>query len=162
MGSVGCLTVAELTFNVKTDGIEALRDKMRVACTVAENILAWQIKADTEPYVPADTLSLTTRTEVRYNNIIYPGPYARYLYYGKYMVDESGHGPRHYVDSNGNEVIRYPKGSHLHATDKDLVFSQKVHGQAQSHWFEASKAENLDKWKRVVAKAIGEKTHDGN
>ncbi len=39
-------------------------------------------------------------------------------------------------------------------TDKDLVFNQTVHPQAQSHWFEASKAQNLGNWIRVAGKAV--------
>ena len=39
-------------------------------------------------------------------------------------------------------------------TNKDLVFNKAMHSQAQSHWFEASKAENKDKWERVFGKAV--------
>ena len=53
----------------------------------AEHILALQIKKDTTPFVPALTGSLSTRTRVEEGTVIYPGPYARYLYYGKLMVD---------------------------------------------------------------------------
>lgn len=47
-----------------------------------------------------------------------------------------------------------PKGGTKVVTDKDLVFSKVMHDKAQSHWFEASKAENLEKWVRVADKAV--------
>ena len=47
-----------------------------------------------------------------------------------------------------------PKGGTKVVTDKDLVFSKAMHSQAQAYWFEASKAENLDKWMRVADKAV--------
>ena len=47
-----------------------------------------------------------------------------------------------------------PKGGTKVLTDKNLVFNMSGHSQAQSHWFEASKAENLDKWIRVADKAV--------
>mgnify|MGYP007115459530 FL=1 len=47
-----------------------------------------------------------------------------------------------------------PKGGTKVLTDKNLVFNTSGHSQAQSHWFEASKAENLEKWIRVADKAV--------
>lgn len=46
------------------------------------------------------------------------------------------------------------KGATKVLTDKDLVFNKAMHAQAQSHWFEASKAENLEKWIRIADKAV--------
>ena len=85
---------------------------------------------------------MDARTRVDGSHIIYPGPYAHYLYVGKLRVDpETGSS---YAPKGGTKVL----------TDKDLVFSKAVHGQAQSHWFEASKAENIEKWVRVADKAV--------
>jgi hypothetical protein len=98
----------------------------------AEHLVAVQAEKDTRPFVPALTLSLANRTRVDGNTIIYPGPYARYLYYGKVMAG--------------------PKYGPKYATDKDLVYTKSMHPNAQSHWFEASKAQNLDKWLRGVKK----------
>ena len=42
-----------------------------------------------------------------------------------------------------------PKGATKVLTDKNLVFNKAMHSQAQDHWFEASKAENMDKWLKV-------------
>lgn len=133
---MGYLTVK---VNMNDWGISA---KLVGAAKRAEHAVAVQAAKDTEPYVPMLTGSLKNRTQVKDNMIIYPGPYARYLYYGKLMVDpETGSA---WARENVNKVL----------TDKNLVFTTAIHPDAQSHWFEASKAENLEKWKRVAAKAV--------
>lgn len=142
------------SLDVITDSSTKAIKKIISNAPKAEHILALQIAKDTRPYVPADTESLNNRTRVDGNRIIYPGPYARYLYFGKYMVDEKGNGPMHFVDKNGNEVIRYRKGSKLHATDRNLVFTTDVHPNAQSHWLEASKADNIEKWEEIAKTAL--------
>lgn len=117
----------------------------------ADKILANQVKQDTERFVPALEGMLTTKTRVVKNTVVYPGPYARYLYHGKLMVDATtGKGPAN-IPGVGP---RFKKGSKLRATDKNLIFQKSVHPDAQSEWFEASKAVNLDKWKRVYARAV--------
>lgn len=130
-----------LTVHVKMSdwGLSA---KLASAAKRAEHAVAVQAAKDTEPYVPMLTGSLKNRTQVKDNLIIYPGPYARYLYYGKLMVDPE----------TGSAWAR--KGASKVVTDKNLVFTQSVHPDAQSYWFDASKAENLDTWKRVAAKAV--------
>lgn len=126
-------------FNVKVEIDPAWIEK---DAKRAQEILANQVKQDTDQFVPAKTGSLATRARVDGNHLIYPGPYARYLYYGKLMVDPE----------TGSSYAR--KGSTKALTGKDLVFSKATHGKAQAEWFEASKAINLDKWKRVYAKAV--------
>lgn len=107
----------------------------------AEHAVAVQMEKDTRPFVPALTGSLMNRTRVDGNVVIYPGPYARFLYYGKVMVDPDTGSP--FAQKGAVKVL----------TDKDLVFNRSVNPQAQSHWFEASKAQNLEKWVRVYRKA---------
>lgn len=143
-----------LKFSVYTDGLEAIKDKLMQSSSKAEHTLAIQIREDTSPYVPALTGSLDTRTRIEGfsgvglgpgtggSTIVYPGPYARYLYFGKLMVDPT----------TGSSYA--PKGGTKVVTDKNLVFNKAMHAQAQSHWFEASKAENLEKWVRVADKAV--------
>lgn len=143
-----------LKFSVHTEGLESNKDRLMQASSEAEHILAVQIRKDTSPYVPALTGSLDTRTRIEGfsdaglgpgtggSMIVYPGPYARYLYYGKLMVDPT----------TGSSYA--PKGGTKVVTDKNLVFSKSMHAQAQSHWFEASKAQNLEKWVRVADKAV--------
>jgi len=121
----------------------------------AETIVVTQIKKDTSPYVPFKTGNLDQRTRVVDNTVIYPGPDARYLYYGHKMVDmATGKGPMHYVDRFGNEVFRYRKGAVLVPTEEPLTYNKDFHPLAGPHWFERSKAENLPKWLRVAEKAV--------
>lgn len=98
----------------------------------AELWLANAVLKDTRPYVPALTESFSNRAHIedgdRKKVVVYPGPYARYLYYGK--------------------VMKGPKTGPKYATDKNLVFTKTRHPQAQAFWFEASKAQNLERWKR--------------
>ena len=131
-----------LKFSVDASGMDAVKAAHAQACTKAEHAVALQVKKDTEPFVPALTGSLTQRTRVVGNEVIYPGPYARFLYYGKVMVDPN----------TGSTYA--PKGGTKAVTDRNLVFKKKTHMQAQSHWFEASKAQNLEKWVRVADKAV--------
>ena len=131
-----------VTFAMHFGGMEAIKDKLAESCTRAESIVGQQVIKDTEPFVPALTGSLTIRTRLDGNKIIYPGPYARFLYYGKVMVDPQ----------TGSTFA--PKGGTKVLTNRDLVFSRAMHPQAQSHWFEASKAQNLDKWIRIAEKAV--------
>lgn len=131
-----------VTFAMHFGGMEAIKDKLAESCTRAESIVGQQVIKDTEPFVPALTGSLTIRTRLDGNKIIYPGPSARFLYYGKVMVDPQ----------TGSTFA--PKGGTKVLTNRDLVFSKAMHPQAQSHWFEASKAQNLDKWIRIAEKAV--------
>ena len=131
-----------LKFTVHVEGMSAVMEALTNACSRAEQTVAVQIEKDTASFVPMLTGSLTQRTRVDGNQIVYPGPYARFLYYGKVMVDpETG---STYAPKGGAKVV----------TDRDLVFNQTAHPQAQSHWFEASKAQNLEKWLRVADKAV--------
>jgi len=116
-----------------------------------EAIVATQVLKDTSPFVPALTGSLNQRSHVEGNKVIYAGPYARYLYYGKVMVDsKTGKGARYIPDVGW----RFRRGATLVPTDRDLVFTKTMHGQAQSHWFEASKALNMKKWESIAQKAV--------
>jgi hypothetical protein len=133
-----------LKFTVDTSGMDAVKEAAARACTKAEHEVAVQVETDTRPFVPSSgaAAGLINRTRVIGNSIVYPGPYARYLYNGKLMVDPE----------TGSSWVR--KGEHKVTTDRNLVFRTDVNPQAQSHWFEASKAQNLDKWVRVADKAV--------
>lgn len=132
-----------LKFDVHTDGLESIGSELQQACSKAEHILAQQIAKDTAQYVPMLTGSLNTRTKVEGNKIIYPGPYARFLYYGKVMIDPD----------TGSTWAR--KGKTKVVTERDINFTKDFHPYAQAHWFEASKAANLEKWVRVAEKEVG-------
>lgn len=137
--------MAGLKFDIDVDGWNKIKKALARRCTKAEHIVAIQVEKDTSPYTPALTGSLNQRTRVVGNSVVYPGPYARYLYYGKLMVDPDTGSP--WAQPGAVKVL----------TDRDLVFIQSVHPQAQAHWFEASKAQNLDKWRRVAAENVYKK-----
>lgn len=120
----------------------ALNKKIRRAGKGAGHALAIQIAKDTEKYVPARTKSLANRTVVSDDTVLYPGPYARFLYYGKLMIDPK----------TGSSWAA--KGASKEVTGTDLNISTAVHKNAQSHWFEASKAQNLGKWRRIAGRAV--------
>lgn len=131
-----------LKFSVKAEGFDELQEAIARACTKAEHIVAVQVQKDTSPYVPFLNGGLDDNTKVIGNTIVYDTVYARFLYYGKVMVDpETG---STYAKNGATKVL----------TDKNLEFNKAGHNQAQSYWFEASKAENLKKWIRVADKAV--------
>ena len=130
-----------LTFKIKPETF-FLSDKLHRLASRAEKILAAQVMKDTEKYVPALTGSLNTRTHLEGNRIVYPGPYARFLYYGKVMI---------YPPTGSTWAPRY---GHKVVTDRDLVMNKSMHPNATSHWFEVSKAANLEKWERVAERAM--------
>ena len=131
-----------LKVTVDTSGFDAAKQAIAERCKQAEHVLAEQMEKDTQPFVPMLTGSLTQRTRVVGNDIIYPGPYSRFLYYGKVMIDPN----------TGSTYA--PKGGTKVVTDRNLVFNHTAHPQAQAHWCEASKAQNIDKWARVAQKAV--------
>ena len=124
----------KLKFSVRTEGFEKIERDLLDRADKAEVWLANEVLKDTDPFVPMLTGSLSQRSHVEGKSVVYPGPYARYLYYGK--------------------VMKGPKYGPKYATDKDLVYTKSAHPNAQSHWFEASKAQNLPKWLRGVKKLV--------
>lgn len=146
-----------MKFTVHTEGLDAIKDKLARGCSDAEHKVATAILSDTDPYVPFLNGVLSESGRVVNNYVIWGGkfaPYARYLYYGKVMVDRAtGKGPMRIVSQDGTEVIRFRKGAKLTETSRDLNIQRSRHPKAQSHWFEASKAKNLPKWLRVAKEA---------
>lgn len=130
-----------LTFDVHSAGLDEIKDRMEQTCSKAEHILAQQVAKDTEPYVPMRSGSLRNRTRVVGNKIIYPGPYARYLYYGKLYVDPVTGSP--FARKGVTKIPAVP--------ETKLKY---YHPGTRSHWFEAAKSQNKDKWLRVAKKAV--------
>lgn len=131
-----------LKISMKDNFSAPLMKKLQEAGPRARHAVAVQVEKDTEPFVPARTKSLVNRTQVVDSLVIYPGPYARFLYNGKLMIDPD----------TGSAWAR--KGATKVVTGKDLDIKTDVHSQAQAHWFEASKAQNREKWERVAGRAI--------
>lgn len=127
-----------IRFDVKVEINDA---KLKVRVDRANEILANEAMKDTDKFVPKLTGTLSGGARVSDGQIVYPGPYARYLYHGKLMVDSK----------TGSSYAR--KGSTKTLTGKPLNVA-KSNPMAQPEWFEVSKAINLEKWKRVYAKAV--------
>ena len=119
-----------LKFKVHMDGMDELKKAFSKACTKAEHTVAEEVLSDTAPFVPALTKSLTNRSHVE----------------GNYVVDPKINAAGFLTDEGWKS--RY--GSKKIETDRNLVFNKSVHPQAQAYWFEASKAQNLEKWKRAA------------
>jgi hypothetical protein len=129
-------------FKVHADGLEYIEASVRRAATAAENKLAEAIKTDSEPFVPALTGEFSSKTTVDDNLIIYPAPFARFLYWGKLMIDPNTGSA--WAKAGVKKITAAP----------DLVFTKTIHPQAQSQWFEAAKAQNLNKWIKVARKEV--------
>lgn len=128
-----------LKFKVHIEGRASIEDKLGLRCTKAEEAVADQVMTDTDKFTPRLNGIMNMRTKVIKTKdgagVYYPEPYARYLYFGKLMVDPATGSA--WAPQDGHKVV---------LPDKNLVFNQAYHSQAQSHWFEVSKALNLDKW----------------
>ena len=107
----------------------------------AQETLANEVMKDTDKFVPKLTGILSGDAKVTGETVVYPGPYARYLYHGKLMVDPE----------TGSSYAK--KGNTKTLTGKSINVA-KSNPMAQPEWFEVSKSMNLDKWKRVFAKAV--------
>lgn len=127
-----------ISFKVKTSDFSTILP----STSQAEKTLAAQVMADTDKFVPALTGSLAQRAHIEESTIVYPGPYARFLYYGKVMIYEP----------TGSTWA--PKYEHKVVTGRDLIMGKSMHPLATSHWFEVSKAANLEKWLRVAGRLV--------
>lgn len=127
---------------IDASGVLPLIARIGPANKKMTHTVAMQVHRDTVPYVPMRTGSqmlrsrphMSDKSKVEGSKIIYPGPYARYLYMGKVMEGPL-HGPKH-------------------ATDRNLVFSDKPHQKATARWFEESKKANINTWKKVARRAF--------
>lgn len=133
-----------MKISMKDNFSAQLMKKLQQAGPRAAHAVAVQIQKDTEEFVPASgsPAGMYERTQVVENMVVYTGPAARMLYNGKLMIDPE----------TGSSWAR--KGATKVVTGKDLDIKKHHHSKAQSHWFEASKAQNMDKWDRVAERAI--------
>lgn len=121
------------------------------------------VMADMVPYMPMDTGQFIDVTRAMSQAIAGSGtvvaaapPFGRYLYEGKVMVDSvTGKGPMKIPDGPGAYVLRFRKGAKLRATDRPLQYSKSAHPDAQDHWFDAAKKQNLSKWVKNTKKMAG-------
>lgn len=133
-------------------------DRFSAQFAAAQQWLADRVLEDCIPFVPMQTGSLIQRsyTEAGGRRVVFPGPYARYLYGGLVMVDaETGKGPMKIPDGTGGCLLRFRKGARLVPTDRKLDYSTAAHPQATDHWFDAAEAVNKDYWLDGVKRVGG-------
>lgn len=123
----------------------------------AQQWLGDRVLEDCRACMPHLTGNLQQRshTEDDGKKVIFPGPYAGYLYRGKVMVDaETGKGPRKIPTGPGEFVLRFRKGAKLVPTDRPLTYSNP---QAGPEWFEVAKRRHIQFWINGVKEKLGGK-----
>lgn len=110
----------------------------------AQQWLGDRILEDCRSLMPLRTGSLQQRshTEDGGARVVFPGPYGRFQYGGKVMIDPD----------TGSPWAR--KGVKKVLTDRPLTYSNP---QATDHWFDAAKARHGDYWVTGAKKRIGGK-----
>ena len=109
-------------------------------------------------YVPWDSgvlgKSAYGATQIGSGNVVYPGPYAHYMYYGEV------YGPNIPVFEDDSGVpTRYfsPPGRKKHPTGRELQYKTDVNPLAGSYWFERMKADHLKDIIQEAKNAAGSK-----
>jgi len=123
----------------------------------AQQWLGDRVLEDSRACMPLLTGSLQQRshTEDDGKKVIFPGPYAGYLYRGKVMVDSvTGKGPRKIPTGPGEYILRFRKGAKLIPTARALAYSNP---QAVPEWFEHAKRQSKQFWIEGVAEIMGGK-----
>ena len=112
----------------------------RVQQAIDKAVIDWSVA-----YCPMETGTLAksaySATEIGSGKVVYPGPYARYLYYGEVM------GPNIPIfddDSGIPTGFFSPPGQKKHLTGRKLQFSTDMNPLAGPFWFERMKADHKD------------------
>lgn len=141
--------------------VELSLDRFSKQFKEAQQWLGDRVLEDCKPYMPHLTGNFQQRshTENGGARVVFPGPYARYLYMGKVMVDKvTGRGPMKIYDApGGSYILRYREGAELIPTDRPLQYTKQHHPQATDHWFDAAKAKHQDYWIDGAGKILGGK-----
>ena len=110
------------------------------------------------PYVPWETGTLAksayTATDIGSGEVIYPGPYAHYMYYGEV------YGPNIPIfEDDSGEPTRWfsPPGQPKSPTGRTLEYATDVNPMAGSYWFERMKADRLDDIIKEAKANVGHK-----
>ena len=115
----------------------------------AQFALDSRIMNDMVPYMPMTTGTLIQVTRAKSaatagTGIVCAaaGPYGRFQYYGKVMVDPLTNSP--WARKGAKKIV----------TDRPLEYSNP---RAQAKWFEVAKEKNLNKWIKLVDDKLGGK-----
>lgn len=108
----------------------------------AQQWLGDRVLEDCKAVMPLLTGGMQQRSRVNYGGrqVEFPGPYARFQWGGKVMVDPD----------TGSPWAR--KGVKKVLTDRALTYSNP---EATSHWFDTAKSRNVDFWITGVKERIG-------
>lgn len=106
----------------------------------AQDTLDSLVLQDCKSYMPLATGLLQDRSYIEGpGRVVFPGPYARFLYMGKVMVDPDTGSP--WAKKDAKKVL----------TDRNLTYGRP---EATSHWFDTAKAQYGEYWIKTV-KEIG-------
>ena len=135
----------------------------------AQEWLGYRVLEGCKPYMPFVTGGLQQRS---YNShepmvdrsyvskggreVVFPGPYARYLYMGKVMVDSvTGKGPRKIPTGPGEYILRFRKDATLVPTGRPLTYTRTFNPKATDHWFDHAKAKHGQEWITGLKRRFG-------
>ena len=111
--------------------IDTLKEKLSSRRNKAQEVLDSAVMKDTDPFVPMrqGTLasSVLRSTNVGSGEVVYDTPYARHMYYG----------------------VHYRTGT-------PFKYSTLKHPLACKEWVKASKAVNMEKWKKEVKEVLAD------
>ena len=147
-------TISTESVQIEVDAEELTRKFNKAQFALDSAIMTSMI-----PFMPQQTGQFINETQAESAALAGTGkvvaaapPQGRYLYEGVKMVDaKTGKGPMKITDKYGGEVVRWKKGTKLKPTNIPLTYSR---GSAQSHWFDAAKAKDSDKWVQIVQKEV--------
>ena len=111
--------------------MDTLTEKLTSRRNKAQEVLDLAVMKDTDPFVPMrqGTLasSVLRSTNAGSGEVVYDTPYARHMYYG----------------------VHYRTG-------KPFKYSTLKHPLACKEWVKASKAVNMEKWKKEVKEVLAD------
>lgn len=118
---------------------------------IDKSVIDWDLQ-----YVPWETGTLGrspySATEIGSGEVVYPGPYAHYQYYGEV------YGPNIPVfqDDTGEPTGYFsPPGRKKHPTGRPLQYSKDINPLAGSFWFERMKADHLQDIIKEAKSVVG-------
>lgn len=120
---------------------------------IDKSVIDWCLQ-----YVPWETgvlgKSAYGATQIGSGRVIYPGPYAHYMYYGEV------YGPNIPVFEDDSGIpTRYfsPPGQKKYPTGRDLTYSTDVNPLAGPFWAERMKADHMDDILKEALAVVGRK-----
>ena len=137
-----------MSFEVKVDGImdaDAILAQFGLEeGGIVQQVIDKSVIDYCMPYVPHDTGALETGpysvTDIGSGEVVYPGPYAHYMYYGEV------YGPNIpvFIDDSGEPAYFFsPPGKSKHPTGRQLQYSTDYNALAGAFWFERMKADHM-------------------